>query len=91
MQQFVIQLRDDAIYPASEPECYLKAYDPDAHAGRGAVESTSWLSRALKFQTREEAFEFWRQPSTVQPLRADGKPNRPLTAFTVTIMEVPCA
>ena len=32
----------------------------------------------------EEAFELYRKISVKQPLRADGKPNRPLTAFTVS-------
>ena len=33
--------------------------------------------------TFEEAFELYRKISVKQPLRADGKPNRPLTAYTV--------
>ena len=31
----------------------------------------------------EEAFELYTKISVNQPLRADGKPNRPLTAFTI--------
>jgi len=40
------------------PGQYLKAYDPEAHDGRGKAE---WTAD-----------------------RPDGRPNRPLTAFTVT-------
>ena len=33
--------------------------------------------------TFEEAIDFYGKISVKQPLRADGKPNRPLTAYTV--------
>ena len=38
----------------------------------------------MKFADMSEAFECWKRQSTVCPLRADGKPNRPLTAFSIT-------
>jgi hypothetical protein len=30
-----------------------------------------------------EWLDLWQRPSTEVPLRPDGRPNRPLTAFTV--------
>jgi hypothetical protein len=43
---------------------------------------------ALRFENGGDAMRFWRQQSILQPLRDDGKPNRPLTAFTVEIGEL---
>lgn len=35
------------------------------------------------------AFDYWRQPSATMPVRADGNPNCPLTAYTVEVGEMP--
>lgn len=64
---------------------FLKSYDPNAHQGRGFAEWTSDKSEAMQFERPEYAMRFWRQTSTVMPRRADGQPNRPLTAFTVIV------
>jgi hypothetical protein len=29
----------------------------------------------------------WKRESTTHPTRDDGRPNRPMTAFTVTVIE----
>jgi hypothetical protein len=63
---------------------YLAAFDPDAMDGYGAVAWTADRSAALRFADFAEAYETWRRRSTVRPLRPDGQPNRPLTAYTVT-------
>jgi hypothetical protein len=63
---------------------YLEGFDPDAHHGLGEAFWTPDKNKALPFADVREAMELWRKPSTVRPLRPDGKPNRPLTAFTVT-------
>lgn len=63
---------------------YLKAYNPDAYNGRGWSDWTFKLSDAMLFDSAIEALELWKTQSTVVPLRYDGKPNRPLTAFSVT-------
>jgi hypothetical protein len=64
---------------------YVVSYDPDANDGGGFVVSTADPRQAQQFEGYVEAFEFWRRASTVRPVREDGKPNRPLTAYTVTI------
>lgn len=64
---------------------WLQAADVNAHDGRGAVTTTRDQAHALAFATHAEAFAFWQRQSTVRPLRGDGKPNRPLTAYTVTV------
>lgn len=52
---------------------YLVYANPDMHAQR--------------FPDAGAALEYWRTPVTCpcHAIREDGKPNRPLTAYTVTI------
>lgn len=66
-------------------ESYVTHYDADAHNGRGAIICTEYPTLAKHFPSFVAAFEFWRKQSTVRPYRADGKPNRPLTAYTCEI------
>jgi hypothetical protein len=68
---------------------YLKSYDPDAHDGFGHSEWTSDPAEALTFDNATDALALWKQPSTVRPLRPDGKPNRPLTAVSITVERLP--
>ena len=67
---------------------WLKSYDPEAHGGEGAAEGTFDLAEALRFPTAGEALLCWRQVPNAKPVRSDGRPNRPLTAFTVEIVPV---
>lgn len=57
----------------------------DTPDGRGETKFATSREKALQFNSIGEAFEFWRQISKGVPLRPDGKPNRPLTVFTVEI------
>lgn len=65
---------------------YLMSYDPDAHDGRGDMRVAVSKQKALRFESHQDAYTCYRQQSKKQPLREDGKPNRPLTAFTVEIL-----
>ncbi len=67
---------------------YVKTFNPDAFDGRGAMTATPKIEDAIHFPDAGAAMEFYRQTSTIRPLREDGKPNRPLTAFTVSIERV---
>ena len=49
------------------------------------LDATHFQFRALQFPSVVEAMEFWRQVEPRQPIRPDGKPNRPLTTFTVEV------
>jgi hypothetical protein len=60
---------------------FVSFYDPDAEGGRGMYLTTNDPAEALQFESKEEAARCVRQQSSVAPYRADGKPNRPLTAF----------
>ena len=67
---------------------YLCAYDPEAVGGLGSIKTTGKEAEALRFPTLQEALETWKRSSRTRPWRSDGKPNRPLTAYTVTFKKV---
>jgi hypothetical protein len=75
--------------PGLDDGCWLAAYDPDAYEGGGMVEGSDDPAEAMRFPDVMAAMEEWKRPSTVRPLRADGKPNRPLSAFTVQPKRLP--
>ncbi len=79
---YAIRLISDALHAFDEP-VWLRSLDVDAHDGRGDVKLTHDKARALRFASITAAGECWKRQSTVQPLRPDGKPNRPLTAYTI--------
>lgn len=70
-------------------EAWLETYDPEAYDGRGSVTATTDPARAKRFETIDAALEEWRRQSVVRPRRPDGKPNRPLTAFTAAPRVLP--
>ena len=62
---------------------YLASYDPAAENGQG-WEWTKNPALAKRFANISEAMATWQQVNPERPVRpSDGKPNRPLTAFTV--------
>lgn len=60
----------------------------DTPCGRGRTTFTRDRTRAITFDSVGDAFEYWDQQSKTVPMRPDGEPNRPLTAFTVEILPV---
>jgi len=64
---------------------WVKSFDPDAHDGRGDLRVTDDRYKALSFSSPGEAMRFWKQQSKSRPVRPDGEPNRPLTAWTCGI------
>lgn len=67
---------------------FLESFNADAHQGRGAATWTSDIERALQFDSPSDGFAIWKRQSTVKPTRPDGHPNRPLTAFSVSFLQV---
>lgn len=67
----------------------------DRHAGRFLVEftpdpynvvTTDDKAQAMMFPTPGEALELWRKDTG--RVRADGKPDRPLSVYTVEVVRV---
>lgn len=67
---------------------YLRAFDANAHHGHGEIDMTDDIREARRFDTFEAVFECWKTQSTAVPYRTDGKPNRPLTAYSVSPLKV---
>lgn len=74
---------------------YLVSYDPNYHwAGGydgGLLITTPNPQDAFQFPNAETALEMWRREPTCRchGLDWDGEPNRPLTAYTVSVEPVP--
>jgi hypothetical protein len=67
---------------------YIESFDPlwnQNGLGVGHLVVTEDDKKALVFEDAKRALEFWKQQSPTVPIRPDGKPNRPLTAFTVVL------
>lgn len=71
-------------YTPLDGPTWVKSY-ADTPSGRGTVVLTTDESEAMQFKSMSDAMEFWRQQSKSKPTRPDGKPNRPLTAYSVEI------
>jgi hypothetical protein len=91
----IVGLMGSAGLPSPFDGKWLVAYDPD-RPGRdplgapmiATVEVTDDPAKAARFATATEAWAEWTRVSTTNPTRPDGRPNRPLTAFTVEISTV---
>ena len=83
-----------ALYDRTIAE-WLLSYDPDASDQgtfpTGLVSSTPNAGKAMSFDSMIEATDCIMQQSVVQPLRPDGRPNRPLRAFTLEVRRLPDA
>lgn len=64
---------------------WLMSFDPNGNDGFGAIVWTDMKEAAKVFDSTSDALEFWAQRSTVRPDRDDGRPNKPLTAYTVSL------
>jgi hypothetical protein len=75
--------------PSDAAGLYVQEYTPDGYGGRGDAVLTPRESKAKRYASSVEAMEHWRQVSSTHPVRpGDGRPNRPLTAFTIEIVTV---
>jgi len=67
-------------------EVYLVHYDIEAEPFLADIRLSNHLADAIVWPHVMSAMEAWRAQCKHTPIReTDGKPNRPLTAFTVTI------
>jgi hypothetical protein len=71
------------------PDLWLRSVDVEARGGRGTVDLTADPAEAMRFPSLRAVMQAWRQPSRTTPFRDDGKPNRPLTAYSISPERVP--
>jgi hypothetical protein len=69
----------------SVPGQYLKWYNPEARGGMGDWGWTPNKEEALSFEDPIEAFKLYISVPGNRPRRPDGRPNKPLTSFTIII------
>lgn len=72
--------------PCREAGSYIKNFDAEAYPARGSVLLTWEPEDAKRFSNQQQAFEFWQTQCKHEPVRPDGRPNRPLTAYNVSIV-----
>jgi hypothetical protein len=75
--------------PCPTAGCYVKHYTADGWRGLGHLVVTDNTDDARQYRDAAAAFADWKRTSTTHPVRPDGKPNRPLTAYTVEFINVP--
>lgn len=85
----ILGLQGRMLHPKGESPVgkFITGYRPLAYDGLGEVLFSPHLQDALAFETQAEALAFYRHVPKHRPLRPDGQPNRPITAFTVEVLE----
>lgn len=76
----ILGAADGTVY---EHDLFLAEFDADAFDGRGFVRLTDVPAKAIQFPSQVAVMDAWRTQSKVRPIRDDGRPNRPLTAYHV--------
>lgn len=86
--EYLIELMATADGRPIRVPTFVRSYDPNGIAGQeliGLLTVTRDPSEALRFPDQVAAWMCWKQTSTVMPTRPDGRPNRPLTAWTIRV------
>lgn len=86
--EMLTRLVDDPAAPLGAIGMALAAYNPAGRDGWGSWSWTTDPAEAMRFDTALDALDCWRHVSPTRPLRPDDRPNRPLTAFTVEVVEL---
>ena len=67
---------------------FVQEYTPDGNDGRGDLLLTGNAGQAKRYPNAVAALRDWKRVSETHPVRLDGKPNRPMTAFTIRTVNV---
>jgi hypothetical protein len=79
---YVIRIVENADgTPSIHANKFIKSFTPEPEP-RGTMSVTDKPEEAVVFPDQAQAWEYWKQEHGT---RHDGKPNRPLTAFSVLI------
>ncbi len=89
MSEVVMVLRGQANgQPTPFDGQFLKSFDHEAFDGAGDADFTPGWEEALRFPNLAAALEFRNRSPNCKPRRADGLPNRPLTATHWEVVRV---
>lgn len=84
MPKFVARLV--GVHPNRIDGMFLHSFDPEANYGHGQIIGTALRANAMQFSSAAEAVSLWETVPKSRPLReSDGRPNKPLTAFHMTV------
>lgn len=78
-------------YPTPCPfqDHYLVWYNPEQPKTQNLGGWSDEIDEAMRFDSMSEAIETWRRQRMYDGgLRTDGHPDRPLTAFTIEVVEI---
>lgn len=68
---------------------YVRRWHPSAtRPGLPMVDATDDATKARSFATAAEAYAYWTEVNRKHPVRPDGQPNRPMTAYTCEVLNV---
>jgi hypothetical protein len=73
---------------ADSTRLYLRDYDPHTARDSSDVVLTPDIEHAKRFADAGAALTCWNTLSEIVPLRYDRRPNKPLTAYTITMESV---
>jgi hypothetical protein len=77
----VMQVWGDAFgRPTGWDGQFIVAFDFEAFGGQGEGRFTPDIAKARRFETMEAVHGFYNTVPLCQPLRIDGRPNKPLTS-----------
>lgn len=69
---------------------YVRRWHPSAsHPGLPMIDAVSNPAGARTFATWTEALDYWQGVNRKHPVRPDGRPNRPMTAYTCEVVPIP--
>lgn len=66
---------------------YVVDWNPHVLYGELFIQTTDKESEARIFEDAKEALDEWQAISELDPLRPDGRPNRPLTAVHIVVLK----
>lgn len=62
---------------------WLASFNLEEPDGYKVATFTNDSSKAIRFETMQAVLDTWKMASRTIPLRPDGRPNRPLSAYTI--------
>lgn len=71
--------------PTEHDGRYLALFSLECEPGTMVLDTVEDPADAQVFPSAKEAFELWKTVDPRAPVRRDGKPNRPFTAFTIQV------
>lgn len=87
---WVIRILDSALPGAPCPErgMFVKSMDFRAVNGHGSLVVTNNIKEAMLFASVSAALTFYQTIPSNHPIReSDGRPNRPMTAFNIEVLQ----